>query len=142
MNDFISKPLEALTLREKLVEHLGLTTTTVPGERPHEGIALLKQTPDSETIAVIAAASVPVSASETTSNASQPTPLLEKIQIPVLNAQRLDDLKSISPDLLEESLIAWVAQIKRLSQQINHFSGKVWGEIHVDYKYKKKVCCF
>lgn len=118
MNDFISKPLEALTLREKLVEHLGLTTTVVPGERPHEGIALLKQTPDSETIAVIAAASVPVSASETTSNASQRTQFLEKNQFPVLNTQRLEDLKSISPDLLEESLIVWVAQIKRLSQQI------------------------
>ncbi|MBX7228673.1 MAG: hypothetical protein K1X48_03580 [Burkholderiaceae bacterium] len=36
----------------------------------------------------------------------------------VLNTRRLDDLSKINPLLLEESLNAWIEQIKRLSQQI------------------------
>ena len=36
----------------------------------------------------------------------------------VLNTRRLDDLSKINPTLLEESLNAWIEQIKQLSQQI------------------------
>jgi|JI10StandDraft_1071094.scaffolds.fasta_scaffold2605638_1 two-component system CAI-1 autoinducer sensor kinase/phosphatase CqsS len=38
--------------------------------------------------------------------------------MPILNVKCLDDLKRISPALLEESLAAWSVQIKLLPQRI------------------------